>query len=449
MQKRPFWKTYLVAAVAIGLGAYIYFVESKREPGEDKKKEKVFTVDRAKVKAVTVAGAEEVRLVKDKDQWRMTAPMDVPADAREVDALLTTVESLETEDVVAETPSSVAEYGLEKPKVTLTVQQEGAPDARLQLGDTTPDGAALYAKMPDRPRVFTVPSHVEASLSKKPFDYRDRDLLHVKREDVRTLEVTGPEGSYALARQAGDEWAFTRPLATRAARWSVDSLLGSLESLRMESVAAEAADDMKPFGLAAPARTVKVGLANGETKTLEIGSATGEKKVFARVSSRPLVAVVPGILAEDLAKGMGELRAKRLLEVATYEVNGFDVEAGGIKKAYERTTSKDAAGAETTKWRRASPDPKDLETNKVQDALFAVGGVEATEFVDTPGPAAKYGLEPPALKVTLRFEAGKPAVTFEIGEKDGAFYARRTGDTSLLKLDPAKTQDLLKAFREL
>ena len=39
------------------------------------------------------------------------------------------------------------------------------------------------------------------------------------------------------------------------------------------------------------------------------------------------MAVIPGALVDDLAKGMAELRAKRLLEVATYEVDGFDDDA--------------------------------------------------------------------------------------------------------------------------
>ena len=448
--KAPFWRTYLVAAVALGLGAYIYFVESKREPGRGEEKDKVFTVARDKVKALTVAGGgQEVRLLKEKDQWRMTAPMDVPADAREVDTLLSALESLEVQEVVTETPASAAEYGLETPRVAVTVQQEGSADLRLQLGDQTPDGSALYARLPDAPRVFTVPAHVEASLVRPPFELRDRDLLHVKRDEVRTLEITGPQGTYALARQGAEEWAFTAPLATRAARWSVDSLLGTLESLRMESVASEEAEDLGRFGLTAPVRTVRLGLASGETKVLELGSAAGEGKVHARVTSRPLVAVIPDALAEDLAKGMAELRAKRLLDVPTYEVNGFDVATGGTKKVYERATKEGDGGAETTTWRRTAPEAKDLETSAVQDALFAIGGVEATEFVDAPGPPAGYGLEAPALEVTLRFEGEKAPVTFAVGEKDGAYYGRRTGDASYLKLDPAKAAELVKAFRDL
>ncbi len=449
--RSPFWKTYLALAVAAALGAYIYFVESKKEPSADgeKKKEKVLALDRAKVKSVALAaaGADEIRLVKDKDQWQMTSPLQVAADGTEVDSVLSALESLEVQDVVAESPSSVGEYGLDKPKVTVAVQQDGAPTT-LQLGDKTPDASAMYARLSGKTRVFTVPAYVESSFVRKPFDFRDRDLLHLKRDAVKTLEITGPEGAYALARDEGGEWAFTKPLATRAGRWSVDGLLGTLEALRMDSVAVEEAKDAKPYGLDKPSRSVSLGLAQGEQKVLEIGSSAGDKKYYARVSTRPLVAVIPGAIVDDLAKGMGELRAKRLLEVATYEVTGFESELSGQKHVYARSTTKDKDGIDAYKWKRTAPDVKDLDTNKVQDALFAVGGVDVAEFVDAPGAPAAYGLDSPRLKVRILSE-GKPEITFEIGEKDGAVYARRVGDAAVLKLDPKKAADLLKAFTEL
>ena len=137
------------------------------------------------------------------------------------------------------------------------------------------DGSGAYAKTPDKTRVFTVASFAVSSLDKKPFDLRDRDLLHVKRDGVKTLEVAGPEGSYGLAKDDKSEWAFTRPLRTLAGRWSVDGLLGSIEGLRMESVAAEDAKDLKKHGLDKPTRTVTLGLADGTAKTLEIGCGAG------------------------------------------------------------------------------------------------------------------------------------------------------------------------------
>ena len=41
--------------IALGLGAYLYFVESKRTPGDDApEKEKVFTVEADKIDEVTI-----------------------------------------------------------------------------------------------------------------------------------------------------------------------------------------------------------------------------------------------------------------------------------------------------------------------------------------------------------------------------------------------------------
>ena len=40
-------------------------------------------------------------------------------------------------------------------------------------------------------------------------------------------------------------------------------------------------------------------------------------------------------------------------------------------------------------------------------------------------------------------------MTFEIGEKDGATYARRSSDAAVLKVDAKKAADVVKAFKEL
>ena len=450
----PFWKTWVAVAVCAGLFAYVYFVESKRETTTEKPKEKVLALDRSKVKEVDLAraGAPPIHLTKEGEEaWRLTAPAPpVAADSGEVDSLVTTLSNLEVEEVVTESPGALAQYGLDPPRTTVSVLLQGASEPlKLMLGDKSPDGGALYAKVPSRPRVFTVQAYLESSFDKKPFDLRDRDLLHVKRDAVRTLEVQGPDGAYALAKDDKGDWSFTRPLKTRAGRWSVDGLLGTLEGLRMEQVAAEEASDLKPFGLDKPARAVTLGLEGGGTRTLEIGKAAGEKKYNARESGSRLVAVVPGAVVDDLAKGMAELRAKRLLDVSTYEVEGMTVELEGGKKLYARSSVRDKDGIDVYKWKRTQPDGKDIDTNKVQDALFQVGAVEVSEFLDQPGPPAVYGCDAPALKATLRFGPGKPESWFEVCRKDGAAYGRRAADDAVLKLDPQKTDDLLKAFKQI
>jgi hypothetical protein len=455
MKRHPFWKTYVVVALAAALGAYLYFVERKREVTPDgPAKEKVFALDKAKVEELTLRTreGEEARVVKEGEGWRLLAPLQAPADQSEVDAIVSSLETLEIEESLAEAPGDLAPFGLAQPKASVAVRVQGATEPlTLLVGEKTPDGGALYAKRAAQPGVFTIPGYLENTFSKKAADLRDRNLLHVKRDDVKSVSVTGPQGAYTVARDERGEWAFTQPLQTRAGRWSVDGLLGTLEGLRFDSVAAEQAADAKRYGLAPPARTVTLSLADGGARTLQVGAkAAGENSYYAREASSPLVAVIPGAIVDDLAKGMGELRAKRLLEVATYEVQGIEVVQDGVTRKYERTSSKDKDGIDQYKWKRTAPDAKDLETNAVQDALFDLGGAEATGFVDQPAGPEAYGLASPALKVTLTYEGGsRPPVWLEIGKKDGAAFARRAGDGSILQLDPAKADEILKSFAGL
>ena len=456
MKLPELWKTYAALVVLAALAAYVFLVERKKpEGGDAKPKEKVFTLDKAKVGELTIASTagETIKLVREGTGWKMTAPAAVPADTAAVDSMISSLETLEIDEVVADNATSLGDFGLDKPKLQVEAQAQGSPQpSKLLLGAKLADGSGVYAKLPASNRVFTVASWTTSSFEKKPFDLRDRDLLHVKRENVKTLEISGPDGAYAVARADKDEWAFTKPLVTRAGRWSVDSLLGALENLRMESVAAEAAQELKPFGLVKPARAVTIGLADGTAKTLEIGGPAGDakdKKFHARVSGASLVAVIPGALVDDLAKGMKELRAKRLLEVATYEVQGFDALSGSAKKTCAKSTGKDKDGLEKAQWKRTAPDAKDLDTNKVEDALFRLGGVEVQEFIDQPKEASAYGLDAPVFKLVLRMGAGKGEPSVELGKKDGAVYARRPGDSSVLKLDPAKADELIKGFSEL
>ena len=442
----------MVVALAVGLGAYAYFVESKR-PDKDAK-EKALELDKSKVEQLTLSrvGREPIRLVRDGESWKLTAPFQAPADRSQVDSLLGSLESLEIEAVVQDgtTPVNLGEYGLEPPKTTVeaTVAGAAAP-VRLMLGDTAPAGGGIYAKLGDQPRVFTIASYLETSFDKKAFDLRDRSVLHIDREAVSALEIAGPDGQYALAKDAGGEWSFTKPLHTRAGRFTVDGLIGTLERLKMDEISSEDASDqdLERYGFTHPSRSVVLRVGDKGSQTLQIGNSPAQGKVYVREASTRLVGVVADSVVTELAKGMDGLRARRLLDVATYEVTGLDVEKDGAKHSYDREPSGDDLES-TAKWKR-TPDGGEASTDTVQDVLFKIGGVEADSFIDAPGPLADYGLDQPALRLTLRYEKDKPEQWIEVGRKGTDFYGRRIDDDSILKLATKEAEELLEAVAKL
>jgi hypothetical protein len=459
--KTPFWKTYVALAVLAGAGAYYFAVAHKHTPAAPgtsaKPREKVFKgLERDKIEELILnpASGDPIQLVKQDGAWRMTAPQAMPAATSEVASILDSLVGLESEATATEAPSNLADFGLAPARMTVGIKVAGASEPlRLAIGDDVPGMSQLFAKRTSESRVFTVASYLRGTLEKKPFDLRDRDLLHLQRAAVKSIAVTGHEGSYSLTRGERDTWSFSQPLQTAADRWSVDRLLGSLESLRMETVAADPAKNLKAFGLDRPQRVVSLGLNDGQRKVLELGAAAPEGKYYAREADATLVAVIPARLVDDLKKGIADLRAKRLLEVSAYDVESFEIETGGAKKAYQRSTTKDKEGIDVYKWKRTAPDAKDLDTNHAQDALFKIAAVEASGFVDAPQALATYGLDQPALKVTLKIAASAagPASSswLELGQKAGVYYARRPDDAAILRVDSAKAEDLIKALTGL
>lgn len=450
--RNPFLKTYLALAVLLALGGYVYWKDKHKtdKPGDEKPK--VLAFDKAKVREIRLEPSfgDAVALVKKAEGWRLQGTPELAAGSAEVDGLIASLEALEAGDAVSEQAKDLKQYGLDPPLSSASVVLEGAPQPlQVQLGMKTFDNASVYAKRPAEPKVFLIPANLAAALEKKPFDLRDRDLLHVQRDKLKTLEVTGPEGGFTLERTGKDDWAATKPLKTRAGRWPIDGLLGTLENLRMDAVGSEAASNLKPFGLDKPARSVTLVLEDGSRRRLEIGSATPDKKYYAKEALSQLVALIPPALVEDLSKGLSNLRAKRLLDISTYDVVGLEGKLEGTARAWSRTSEKGKDGFDVHKWKRTAPDAKDVETAKVEDALFKLSGLEAQEFVDAPGSPDKYGLDTPLVELKLSQGKEQPVLTVALGKKDGAVYARRDGDDALLKLDPAKVDELLAALKAL
>ncbi len=446
--KGTFTRTLVVVGLAAGLGAYAYFVEREKPAGDDKQKETLWSFEKPKVKAFGLeAAGQSVRAVKEAGSWKLTAPVAAPADASAVEALVDALNGLKVEEVVTETPGDLADFGLANPKAVARVEVEGQPKPfSLLVGEKAPDNSGLYAKTDDKPRVFLIASWLLTNFEKKPFDFRDRDLLHLKRDDVRTLQVAGPEGGYTLVKKGDGEWGFTEPLVTRASRWPVDSLLSAIEGLRFDAILSEDAKDLGPYGLAKPSRMLTLSLADGSQRKLEIGSETADKKWHARDALKSTVTAIPQALVDDLKKGMGELRQKRLLDISTYEVEGFDVETDKGKLVYARSTSKGENDSEQRTWKRTAPDLKQLDTSKVEDALFKIGGIESVEFLDRPQTQAAYGLDKPALVLSLRLQGGKQAGLLEIGRKGELAFARRNDDATILRLEAAKADELIQAL---
>src|SRR5581483_2600944 len=94
-------------------------------------------------------------------------------------------------------------------------------------------GMDLYAKRNDEPRVFLIPSFVEAHLDQGTFGLRDKTLLKVDHSKVNGIDLSADGKTTLQAAKEGMDWKLVKPIALVADYSSVDQLLSRLEAAAM------------------------------------------------------------------------------------------------------------------------------------------------------------------------------------------------------------------------
>src|SRR3954447_24400101 len=159
--------------VAAALGGYLYY-DSKHEATDEKKLEKVFAgVQSDKIERVTVksAAGDQTTVQKVPAGWQLTQPANVAADEAELSGITSNLASLDGQRVVDAQASYFKQYGLDPPRIEVAFTSAGK-DHRLLLGQKTPTGSDMYARLPETPRVFLVSSYLESTFNKSSFDLR-------------------------------------------------------------------------------------------------------------------------------------------------------------------------------------------------------------------------------------------------------------------------------------
>ena len=411
-------KSFLILViVALALGGYYFFVESKREPAgsASTKKDHAFTFELDKVEEIQVraAGGDSTTLKKTGEKWQITAPEALDADESEVSTLVSTLRSLEIQRVLDEAPTAVTQFGLEPVRAGVGFRLAGETTMhKLDLGNKTPTGGDLYARVDGQPRVLLISSYVEDSLNKTTFALRDKGVLKFARDDVDnvTVEATGTP-AIAFTRK-GTDWRLSKPLDAKVDFAAVDGLVGRLHQARMKAiVAADGTKDLKKYGLEKPEALATLGV--GSTRaTLAIGGKQDDTSLYARDLSRPMVFTVEKTLLDDLKKKPEDLRKKDLFEFRSFNAVGMDIAIGGQTYTFgkEKAGGKEESSA-VEQWKLQKPSAKDVDQTKMTDLLTTLSNLRADTFTDkvvtggeTVEITARFGdsTKPTSEKITFR-----------------------------------------------
>src|SRR4029079_15662263 len=325
----------ILLIIAIPRGWYSYHYSKKGPVDDSPKKDKVFTVEADKIDEIEIKSesGDRTTVRKKGTDWEIVQPISAATDQAAISGIASNLSSVEIQRVIDENPPDLKEYGLASPRVEVAFKANGQ-QRRLQLGQKTPAGSDVYAKLPDSKRVFLIPSFLDSTFNRSTFDLRDKAVLKVDREKVYSLEVNSGGHNMKFEKKNG-EWQIATPAAGRAEFGAVDGLVSRVSSVQMKSIVPDATD-LKKYGLDKPVATFRLGSGSSQA-SLAIGSAAESGSVYAKDLSRPAVFTIESSLADDLKKDASEYRQKDLFDARSFNTTRLEIVHNNQSAVFEKT----------------------------------------------------------------------------------------------------------------
>ena len=433
----------ILVLILIPLGWYAYYDSTKGPIDDSPKRDKVFVVEADKIDELEIKSesGDRTTLRRKGSDWEIVQPLTAPPDQAAVSGITSNLASVEIQRLIDENPTDLKEFGLAEPRVEVAFKSNGQ-QRRLQLGQKTPSGTDVYAKLADEKKVFLISSYLDSTFNRGTFDLRDKSVLKLDREQIDLVELTASGQTTRLEKKNG-EWQITEPASGRAEFGAVDGLVSRVSSLQMKSIVPDASD-VKKFGLDKPAATVRLGSGSSQA-TLLIGGPAETGSLYAKDLSRPAVFTVESTLLDDLKKGASEYRQKDLFDARSFNTSRLEIVRNGQTTVFEKTKVKDKDGKEQEKWRQTAPAARDVDAAKVDALISAATGARATGFVNS---AAKTGLDKPELSLTFKYDEGKEERVAFARTKDAA-YASRVGSPGAAQVDASVIDAIVKALEDV
>ncbi|HKV28437.1 MAG TPA: DUF4340 domain-containing protein [Candidatus Acidoferrales bacterium] len=426
--------TLMVVVVAIALGAFVYFYDSRHSvtpPTDEASWKPAFAVKADQIIGLTIASATgKTVFAKQRDGWQITQPVSTRADQMSISDVVNDLSSAKIRRSFAPT-DSLSKYGLDRPFVTIEFQQKGAAEHTIRLGDKDFSGSLVYALVDASKNVDLLPASLLDETDKPLSQLRDRSLLELNGGEISGITIEDPSGTIAIAKE-GSAWEIAKPKAALADSSAVDSLVSSLSTSKFTDVASETPGELTKYGLTHPSASVAV-TAKGHDFHLLVGRKNGGN-YYARDTARPMVFEISSSVYDALNKKFFDLRDKSILHF-----DPANVATVVVKNANGAIVCEQGKDSQWTIVQPAAEKGKAIQSWKVLDPLE---NARATQIYDLPSPSILKHVSRPAVEVTLTDKAGKKT-TVDISAAAGdSVYVHTTAGPEVYEVKTQILKDL-------
>jgi hypothetical protein len=424
-----FARLLIAAAVLAGLGGLVYWSNrseaAKAAKGDPKAAPKILDLKENEIKQIEIRHRDGETTVVKRDgsgKWSITAPQPMAADQSAVGAITTAAATLSSDRVVDENASNLSSYGLEPPRIGITLTMADGKTHVLRIGEDTPTDGGAYAMLDGDKRLFTIASFGKTSLDKQSKDLREKHLLVFDQDKLSRVELEVAGKPPIEFGRAGTDWQVLKPKPMRADSFQVDELVRKLKDASMDTET----DPKAAAAAFASGQKTAIAKVTGAEGTLTFEVRKAKDDYYAKASTQDGAYKITKEIADGLNKSLDDFRNKKVFDFAFNDPNRIEIKDGGQSKVIEKSGENWTSGGKT------------MDSLSVQNLIDKLRDLAATKFVDS-------GFTTPALELTVVSNDGKRTEKVQIAAAGPNFLARRENDSSLYQLDANAVNGLREA----
>lgn len=441
-----------VVLVILCLGYWLMVSTEEKARREVIEAKKLYTFKPEDLHTVRVKRIGEPATVGTQSEagaWKIIEPHAIEARGIVWDRVAKAVAGLSNERTIEAAPQDPAKYGLlDEPQLTVTASSRTGEEIHLAFGDAEPTQTYRYAQAGEG-AIFLVSNNAFLELNRSLLDLRYRYLFHTGEtgftwieytrifedqvEDTQIVETvpseptdTGTE-SRTIVLERGDDglWYMRRPVRALADQAQVAALVREIRYAVGRDYVDEP-ESLTLYGLSPPSARLTVKAGPGRPgETVYLGDSSQEDEtggIFVKRASSPAVFVIDARVINAFPEEPFAFREKRLLTHSAINLRAIDYRAGDTDVLLEKHAEKG--------WQLARPAAGDTDQVAVSDFIALLKQLEGGKYF--PGATRpEFGLDEPAVTITLTFEGEEEPVTIRVGaalpDDSGDFYA--TQDT--------------------
>jgi hypothetical protein len=223
-------------------------------------------------------------------------------------------------------------------------------------------------------------------------------LVNIDINDVTKLALTQPDGSRIVLDKSGSQnWKLVEPMSAPAESFEAGELVRQISSL--QSRGQLPADQVASVGLDHPSYTVELTGKDGKVSKLSFGPKPKIGDTFyVLVGDRTKPDVINANIYDQLDKPAASYRSKKLLDVTSDQIRQVTITRAGNNVRLQKD------GAD---WKIVEPKAMPGDSSAISSLMFAIADLNASDFVQSPGSTASYGLAKPTM--TVSFSTTAPA----------------------------------------